>query len=77
MEVDYLPEIKPLLNILDVKHGGLGLGLLDPAGLRKAAHQLSELAKQDELVDEIVNGNAIQIVSPLLNLSALGVQQHR
>mmetsp|Transcript_28271 Transcript_28271/g.76355 ORF Transcript_28271/g.76355 Transcript_28271/m.76355 type:complete len:682 (-) Transcript_28271:731-2776(-) len=72
--MNYVPEISALLAVLKTATERGGVGLLDKAGLRKAAHQLSELAKQDELIDGIVSEGAIPIVCPLLNLSALGAQ---
>ncbi|GIL80645.1 hypothetical protein Vretimale_9203 [Volvox reticuliferus] len=39
----------------------------DKAALRKAAHSLAELCKQDEFIDEVVAEGAIEVVVPLLN----------
>ena len=46
MSSSYTPEIQPLLAVLAGATERGGVGLLDKAGLRKAAHQLSELAKR-------------------------------
>ncbi|KXZ42885.1 hypothetical protein GPECTOR_113g297 [Gonium pectorale] len=50
----------------------------DKAALRKAAHSLAELCKQDEYIDEVVSEGAIEVVVPLLNAGAAAAreQQH-
>eukprot|EP00983_Pelagomonas_calceolata_P010452 338757-Pelagomonas_calceolata.AAC.1 len=54
--MNYVPEISALLAVLKTATERGGVGLLDKAGLRKAAHQLSELAKQGEGIYFFVPG---------------------
>ncbi|EFJ47093.1 hypothetical protein VOLCADRAFT_61760 [Volvox carteri f. nagariensis] len=49
----------------------------DKASLRKAAHSLAELCKQDEYIDEVVFEGAIEVVVPLLNAGAGGVRDQQ
>jgi len=44
IDAPFVPKIPALLEFLNVRN--YGLNLLDKAGLRKACHQLTELAKQ-------------------------------
>ncbi|GLC39904.1 hypothetical protein PLESTF_000347400 [Pleodorina starrii] len=49
----------------------------DKATLRKAAHSLAELCKQDEFIDEVVAEGAIEVVVPLLNAGGAGVRDQQ
>lgn len=49
----------------------------DKAALRKAAHSLAELCKQDEFIDEVVAGGAIEVVVPLLNAVGTSVRDQQ
>ncbi|MEW5297840.1 MAG: hypothetical protein WDW36_001021 [Sanguina aurantia] len=53
-----LADVKGLIQIL--------LASTDHAALKKAAHSLAELCKQDKWVDVVVHEGAIEAVSPLL-----------
>mmetsp|Transcript_4496 Transcript_4496/g.9672 ORF Transcript_4496/g.9672 Transcript_4496/m.9672 type:complete len:723 (-) Transcript_4496:189-2357(-) len=65
-EVPGPPEIRALVEVLKngVTNGSIAY---DKSPLRKAAHQLAELCKQDEYVDMVVNEGAVEAVVPLLN----------
>jgi hypothetical protein len=49
----------------------------DKATLRKAAHSLAELCKQDEFIDEVVAEGAIEVVVPLLNAGGTGMRDQQ
>ncbi|PNH10561.1 ARM REPEAT PROTEIN INTERACTING WITH ABF2 [Tetrabaena socialis] len=49
----------------------------DKATLRKAAHSLAELCKQDEFIDEVVAEGAIEVVVPLLNSGGTSAREQQ
>uniref|UniRef100_A0A7S0RRY0 BTB domain-containing protein n=1 Tax=Chlamydomonas leiostraca TaxID=1034604 RepID=A0A7S0RRY0_9CHLO len=64
-------QVAALVDILR-QHASGSAATPDKSAVRRAAHQLAELCKQDEFVDQVVTEGAIEVVVPLLNTSADG-----